>query len=263
LSIDLNLIDWSSKGIVAVALGQAIYLWNGETGKVDQLSDVGYQGVIVTALSWAKNGKFLAVGLANGSIQLFDLEKSKKMRTMRGHTDRVISLHWNSYLLASGCKNGEIHLHDVRQQEHVIDKLLYHSLDVCGLEWSYDGTYLASGGNDNDVCIWKPSASNKPVFILQGHLAAVKALAWCPWQPSLLATGGGSKDQSIHFWDTRTGELLQSINAKSPVSSICWSTEHKELISSHGHPKCVLKIWKYPSLVKVAELKGHKGELNA
>jgi cell division cycle protein 20 (cofactor of APC complex) len=66
----LNLIDWSSKGIVAVALGQAIYLWNGETGKVDQLSDVGYQGVIVTALSWAKNGKFLAVGLANGSIQV-------------------------------------------------------------------------------------------------------------------------------------------------------------------------------------------------
>ena len=41
----------------------------------------------------------------------------------------------------------------------------------------------------------------KPRYQLQGHKAAVKALAWCPWQRNLLATGGGSTDKTMRFWN--------------------------------------------------------------
>lgn len=32
-----------------------------------------------------------------------------------------------------------------------------HGQEVCGLVWSSDGHYLASGGGDNLVKIWEPS----------------------------------------------------------------------------------------------------------
>jgi WD40 repeat protein len=52
---------------------------------------------------------------------------------------------------------------------------------VCGLKWSYDGTQLASGGNDNKLFIWDAS-STTPLLKFQTHVAAVKAIAWSPHQ---------------------------------------------------------------------------------
>lgn len=74
----------------------------------------------------------------------------------------------------SGSRSGQIHLHDVRQQTHVVEQLNFHTMEVCGLKWSPDGRYLASGGNDNEVCIWSPFVKSEPVQVLSGHQAAVK-----------------------------------------------------------------------------------------
>lgn len=54
-----------------------------------------------------------------------------------------------------------------------------------------------------------------------------QALAWCPWQPSLLATGGGSADKSIKLWNASSGKLENTINTGSQVrrsgpSTDCW-----------------------------------------
>jgi WD40 repeat protein len=52
---------------------------------------------------------------------------------------------------------------------------------------------------------------------LTAHAAAVKALAWCPFQSNLLASGGGTADRCIRFWNTHTGALLNSIDTHSQV----------------------------------------------
>ena len=49
-----------------------------------------------------------------------------------------------------------------------------HSLDVCGLQWSPSGRYLASGGNDNVVNIWNTSGFGSPHMTFKEHSAAVK-----------------------------------------------------------------------------------------
>ena len=77
-------------------------------------------------------------------------------------------------------------------------KLEGHRGEVCGLK--HDACGLASGSNDNLAMIWDLTAG-KVKHQLQGHKAAVKALAWCPWQRNLLATGGGSSDKTMRFWN--------------------------------------------------------------
>ncbi|KAK7949223.1 uncharacterized protein PG986_010109 [Apiospora aurea] len=67
------------------------------------------------------------------------------------------------------------------------------------------------------------------------HQAAVKALAFCPWQPNLLATGGGSTDKMIHFFHTTSGAALATISVSAQVTSLTWSTTRRELAATFGY----------------------------
>jgi cell division cycle protein 20 (cofactor of APC complex) len=74
---------------------------------------------------------------------------------------------------------------------------------------------------------------------------------------SLLTTGGGSFDRHIHFWNTASGSKTASIDTGSQVTSIVWSREYKEFVSSHGSPNNHLSLWSYPTLNKISHLPGH------
>jgi WD40 repeat protein len=54
------------------------------------------------------------------------------------------------------------------------------------------------------------------------HQAAVKAVSWCPWQPGVLATGGGTADKTIKIWNINSGSLINSVDTKSQVDKLVW-----------------------------------------
>lgn len=93
---------------------------------------------------------------------------------------------------------------------------------------------------------------NCPYFHSSQHQAAVKALDWCPWQTNVLASGGGTADRTIRFWNCNNGQCINSVNANSQVCAILWSKTYRELVSAHGFANNQLTIWKYPSLTKVS-----------
>ena len=67
------------------------------------------------------------------------------------------------------------------------------------------------------------------------HSAAVKALAFAPWQPSLLATGGGSNDRQIHFHHTGSGATLAVINVFAQITCLIWSHTRREIAATFGY----------------------------
>jgi len=272
----LNLLDWSCSNVVAVALGQSVYLWNAASGNTEMLCELSGEDDYVTSVSWIKEGGgYLAVGTAGADVQLWDVEKMRKVRSMGGHTARVGALDWNSHTLSSGSRDSTILNHDVRKRDHLTSTLRGHEQEVCGLKWSPDGSMLASGGNDNMLCIWDAGASATPAtaatggvagsiapkFVLREHSAAVKALAWCPWSRTTLASGGGSSDRCIKTWNASTGALLNSVDTGSQVCSLLFNSNHRELVSTHGFSRNEINVWKYPTFTKVRELTGHTGRV--
>ncbi|WIA09936.1 hypothetical protein OEZ86_000101 [Tetradesmus obliquus] len=253
----LNLLDWSSNNTIAVALGATAYLWNAADGSIEELCSLPGEGDYITSLKWAADSTHLAVGTSSARVQVWDAARCKQVKELPGHTNRVSSLAWNNAILSSGGRDSLICNFDVRlrKAEACVATLRSHEQEVCGLAWSPSGCQLASGGNDNALCIW--SAGFELQHKIAAHQAAVKALAWCPFQSNLLASGGGTADRCIRFWNTSTGAQLNSIDTGSQVCALQWSRHEREILSSHGYSKNQLCLWRYPTLVKAAELTGH------
>jgi cell division cycle 20-like protein 1, cofactor of APC complex len=131
-----------------------------------------------------------------------------------------------------------------------------HKQEVCGLKWSPDGTQLASGGNDNKLLVWN-SHITSPIHKFTDHNAAVKALCWSPHQSGLLASGGGTADKKIKFWNTLSGQCINTIDTGSQVCNIAWSKNVNELVSTHGFSQNQIIVWKYPTMKPIATLTGH------
>jgi len=253
----LNLVDWSSQNVLAVGLGSCVYLWSACTSKVTKLCDLAQTEDIVTSVSWAQRGTHLAVGTNKGEVQLWDTIKVKKVRTMSGHTARVGTLAWSGPTLASGSRDRLIFLRDVRAKSPFTDRLNAHRQEVCGLKWSYDEPFLASGGNDNQLHVVDSRNPIQPVHRFTDHTAAVKAIAWSPHQHGLLASGGGTADRCIRFWNTLSGSALNCVDTGSQVCNLAWSQNCNEIVSTHGYSLNQIVVWRYPSLSKVVTLTGH------
>lgn len=90
------------------------------------------------------------------------------------------------------------------------------------------------------------------------HGAAVKAIAFCPWQDSLVATGGGSNDKCIHFFHTGSGAPLASISVSAQVTSLIWSTTRREIAATFGYaqPDHLVRIavFSWPECRQVAAI---------
>ena len=264
----LNLLDWSSKDQIAVGCTTSVVLWNNNKTQSEILLNYpcgnleeseNYVEKYVSSLIWSNEGDKLAVGHSLGCVEIYDVNKKKMIANFGGHSGRVGVVSWNGNIISSGSKDCNIITRDIRcknNNENIIVKYIGHSQEVCGLKWSFDGSQLASGGNDNNLMIWNLH-STKPIMCSNSHLAAVKAIAWSPHQHNILASGGGTADRTIRFWNTTTFENVLKYDTGSQVCNLVFSKTSNELISTHGFSLNQINIWKLPNLTKTATLIGH------
>lgn len=213
-------------------------------------------------------GNLLTIATNNGKLQIWDIANSSLIREYKSNSSvnhrRIGTCSWcGDSTIATGSKDGNITIRDIRCSSNKIHLLCGHSDEVCGLKYSYptQNIQLASGGNDNTVCIWEPNHSSRPIHILKEHNAAIKALDWSPHQNGLLVSGGGTADKKIKFWNTFTGSCLNTIDSGSQVCNILWSPNVNEFITSHGFTYNQLNVWKYPSCNTIGTLTGHKSRV--
>ncbi len=177
-------------------------------------------------------------------------------------------------------------------------RICIHTQQICGISWSPAGDFFATGGNDNLCCLFETKKilaaahrqipnridirrdvnGNKYLDVIptqpsslivepetlkhQWRLhAAVKAIAFCPWQRGLLAAGGGSNDRCIHFYHTMSGACLATIDCAAQVTSLIWSTTRREIAATFGfaqpdHPFRIA-VYAWPTCQQVVAIPWH------
>lgn len=189
------------------------------------------------------NGDILAVGRVDGTLQ-FWRDNERVPRISIHHPGDIGVLAWKPVLetnrLLVGKGNGNIFVYDIIWSESTSKAVLVatitnaHDEQVCGLTWNHDGSQFASGGNDNRVCLFKGSDLRQPLYVWQQN-AAVKALSFCPWQRSLLATGAGSHDKHIRFYNCFNGKKIDELYCGAQITSIHWSPKYREFSVTFGY----------------------------
>ncbi|KDR78284.1 hypothetical protein GALMADRAFT_155247 [Galerina marginata CBS 339.88] len=241
-------ITWSCRNLISVACKNDIYYQNLDNKSVSHLCTTLLPGKI-GVIQWGQKGNenYLALGMSSGTVQMWDAGTGG--RGVAVHTwfakkeGAAKCLSWNQDVLAIGMEGGEITLTDVRCPQETT-AFAKHRDRVLGLQWSPDGNYLASGDKDGIVHLWDRRAgkslldSSQPVSRIR-HKGGVKALAWCPWKPELLATGSAAPEGKIKIWNissmtNHSPEPIQTIPLNTSVLSLHWSPHCKELLSTHG-----------------------------
>ena len=250
----LNVVDWSKSDTLAVGLGNAAYLWSFKTNTVEKLTQ--YENYnLLTSLSWENSTNMLGIGTFSGRVQIWDVVKHKCVQEYEQHHERVGSLSIFDNLLLTGSRDRQILLNDMRIPSGMVMRFPEHKQEVCGLKWSFDGNYFASGGNDNKLFVFSPKTTFP--IMKKTHKAAVKAIAWSPNRYGYLATGAGTADRGLRIWDINNKKLIDHRDTGSQICNVTFSKINDEIVSTHGFSNNEICIWKTRGLKKVQTLSGH------
>ncbi|RAK82685.1 WD40 repeat domain-containing protein [Aspergillus fijiensis CBS 313.89] len=353
-----------TSGILAVGLGHRVYLWSEDLGvQHPPLSDQHPSNYVTSLAFSSDNGgkSILAVARQSGMLCLWSVFDAKvrfeishpesitcvafKQTKSRRTSERFRNMEVDVEDLAVGDNLGNIWYYSVEWPDDeiwdrydwngamtLLAKIAAHTQQICGISWSPDGSFLATGGNDNFCLLFElqtilpprelnlsvqtdssyrsasyltteagrlhhrrrslignllppwalsyvrpftTSLLNHTGSLISGgektimvpanrqkhrliHGAAVKAIAFAPWQPSLLATGGGSNDRTIHFYHAPTGACLATIHVYAQVTGLIWSKTRREIVATFGfaqpeHPYRIA-VFAWPTCEQIAAI---------
>jgi|GEM_PF-4561494 len=231
-----------------VEFGQ-IGIWTASTGErlpllaEPELHNLSGTGNWVQALAFAPDGKTVAVGRADHTIQVWDLRTGRVRQTCQG-PDAVITLAFASdgKTLASGHqgstqRGGELILWDATTGKSMWRQVVPRS-SVMVVAFSPDGGSLASSslrhqhssGASSEIRLWN-TRTGAPKATMKGEIRSTGALAFSRDGAMMAAA---FRDGTVRLWDVPTGAPRWALKGHSPgwTLAVAFSLDGKTIASA-------------------------------
>jgi len=194
-------------GLLAIASGET-QLWD-SSGRTKQSASIVNAARYSTAIAITPDGRTMAVGSRDGTVQLWDVTDARKpiqagpAIAAHGFLVESVAFSPDGKTLASGSDDNTVRLWDVTSisAPRPLAVLEGFKAYVYSVAFSPDGRTLAAGSIDKTVQLWDISDPSKPVVIgrpLTGTDHYVLAVAFSP-DSRTLAVGSG--DKTIWLYD--------------------------------------------------------------
>jgi len=184
--------------------------------------------------------EFLVVGLSNGALHFFDINKRKEIKFYTQHKKGIFSIEYNlirdHIYVADADGNLSVWESDGR-------KLLIYLPLGCGkvrsIDIFNDGSYFALACQDGNIRVFESEYFNE-VSKIYAHKEGASSLLFHPLNNNQLISGG--KDALLKLWDWRSGKELKSIAAHNYAIYRISSIKNGELIVTASRDKNI-KLW--------------------
>ncbi len=180
-----------------------VSLWEIRTGELyhigERLATFTEHTARVSSVTFSPDGKTLASGSQDKTIQLWDVNTHTHYKTLTGHEGGVTAVVYAFYgsTLASGSEDGTIRLWNTHTGDLLLPPI-EGAGHVTSLAYSPDDRILASASEDpNYINIWD-ALTGKHLHTFMGHTHRVNAVLFSPDGKTLASV---SSDSTILLWD--------------------------------------------------------------
>ncbi|XP_026855963.2 gem-associated protein 5 isoform X3 [Electrophorus electricus] len=215
--------------------------WNlsGEATNIDKLirdtNNIKHKLSPHTDLSWKPDGKVLAIGNEDGSIEVYAAPNLKLLCSVQQHHKIINALRWHHphsgrpelrCLLASGSSNALVYVHDLCSAienpsespvlvTEAFRSLSGHTNKITNLAWSphHDGR-LVTVSYDGTAQVWDV-LKEEPICNYRGHSGRLLCVQWSPVDPNLVWTGGD--DFTVQEWAVSKQEHVRPPKSRRRV----------------------------------------------
>jgi WD40 repeat protein/serine/threonine protein kinase len=222
---------------------QTVRTWEARTGR-PLLVLKGHQNGI-EGVAYSPDGQRLVTGSKDRTVRIWDALSGKRLNVLRGHTSDVVKVAFSpdGRRVVSGSNDGTIRIWDPLSGQEILT-LRDHAGRVGEVAFSPDGRHVASGGTEvgYPIRVWNGTpladVEERPLHTLSGHALDVMRLAFS--RDGLLASG--SLDKTVRIWDSKTGELIQTLrDSRSEIRGVAFSPDGK-LVAADGGNGIVI-VW--------------------
>lgn len=235
--------------------------WLTATGEQDKFAIKFEQSVY--ALEFFGDN-FLAVGLADGGLHIFDLENRTELKYFTQHTKAIFSIAYNA-------PKQQLYVSDAEGNLSVwttnsLELLIYIPLD-CGkirsMAVTSTGDHFVLACQDGNLRILETEFFNE-VQTINAHKDGATAVLFHPTNEDLLISGG--KDALIKIWNWKEEGLVETIVAHNyAVYDLVSIHEGKQFVSASRDK--TIKVWNSSDFSFVQRLEskngGHRHSVNA
>jgi len=207
----------------------------------------------VYTVSWSPDGKYVASGSGDETVQIWDFTRGEHILTYSGHRHKVgkgliQAIMWSpdGKYLVSGSWDKTVRIWDA-YTGHTLSTFRSYYEVVETVAWSPDGRYIASGNRKGIAHVWNVT-SGKKVRDFLGHCVKeanldIVSLAWSPDGKHIASA---SWDRTVKIWNSlkssgKNNDYLIYRGHKAEVNSLSWSPDGSR-IASGGRDNCV-HIW--------------------
>jgi len=156
----------------------------------------------VYCIAFSPDGKYLVSAGLDQKILVWDVETHKIINEFNNDKS-IYSIDYSpdgENIVTES--NTEIKIWNLESGENI--KKIVAPVEQHSVKYSPDGKFIAGGGEDNNIRIWK-LPKGKVSKVIKGHTDIIYSLAFSP-DGKLLASG--SKDYSIRIWDFPKGKQI-------------------------------------------------------
>jgi WD40 repeat protein len=198
----------------------------------------------VRSVAVSPGGRHVAIGRANGALQIIDVDARSVLSNKDAHRGPVwaVAFSPDGQTLASGGEDRQARLWSAADLKP--GPLLEESAhEIRTLAFAPDGHRLASGSVAGLIRIWDTKTGDKALVSNTGHTDTVSCLAFTADGKTLAS---GSDDRTIKLWDPETGhERVTLAGHTEGVAHLAFAPDASLLASVTADG--VLKVWRADS----------------
>ena len=143
-------------------------IWDTNKQKVSRKFSMFYKIYSISSSPISTKHCLIASGTDHNEVFLSDLYTGSSVQRLKGHKSTIKAVKWspiNEYVLASASKDQSIRLWDIRNLKCFLEISNSHFGSITNLQFTKEGRYLYSSGNDNKLKKWDLLNEGKDTFI--------------------------------------------------------------------------------------------------